>query len=459
LDLQALPRLTRRTYRTELVFSAFWGAFAGVLEGGTASVVAAKTFGASATLIAVVTAAPMFANLLSLIWGAMAISRPKVPLMTVLCSAAAMVVATVGLDPTGRGWSGWLFAGQMILARIFISGLITLRTAIWKANYPQEVRGRLAGRLQRVAGLCGLGSILLASRLFDRYPDSYVWVYPSVAVIGGLAALVLQRIRVRGDRKLFWARVRQAELGPISPRARLLEPYSLVAILSPVRPLRQMLSVLRRDRQFATYLVAVFCSGAANMMIQPVLTLIFVRQLRLGYTWASGLLDIVPALLMLFSVTLWARLYDAIGLLRFRVVNGAFWFCQILFAGIAAVLAGSGCRNGGWLLVGAVLLFVVSRMFNGLGRGGGAIAWTLGHLHFARPEEAELYMGIHVTLTGLRGMIAPFVGTQLFVLLGWPVFAVAGVLSAIGLGLYVRAARAEAARIASSGPSPQPGGR
>ncbi|MDX1649032.1 MAG: hypothetical protein R3263_04180, partial [Myxococcota bacterium] len=33
------------------------------------------------------------------------------------------------------------------------------------------------------------------------------------------------------------------------------------------------------------------------------------------------------------------------------------------------------------------------------------------------PERAGLYMGIHATLTGLRGAFAPFLGTALYV--GW----------------------------------------
>jgi hypothetical protein len=50
----------------------------------------------------------------------------------------------------------------------------------------------------------------------------------------------------------------------------------------------------------------------------------------------------------------------------------------------------------------------------GIARGGGTLAWNIGHNDFAKPERAGAYMGLHATLTGLRGAIAPFVGIALY---------------------------------------------
>ena len=78
---------------------------------------------------------------------------------------------------------------------------------------------------------------------------------------------------------------------------------------------------------------------------------------------------------------------------------------------------------------------------------GGALAWNLGHNDFATDENASQYMAVHVTLTGIRGLIAPFVGTSLYVWFetfgagsGAWVFAIAGVLLVIGsIGFAVMA--------------------
>ena len=59
----------------------------------------------------------------------------------------------------------------------------------------------------------------------------------------------------------------------------------------------------------------------------------------------------------------------------------------------------------------------IARLSQGITRGGGMLAWQLGHNDFSHRHHASLYMGIHVTLTGVRGAIAPFIGIALYK--GW----------------------------------------
>ena len=65
-------------------------------------------------------------------------------------------------------------------------------------------------------------------------------------------------------------------------------------------------------------------------------------------------------------------------------------------------------------LAGSVFWIGFGRVVFGVARGGGNLAWSLGHNDFAHPERAGLYMGVHATLTGLRGVFAPFVGMLLY---------------------------------------------
>ena len=97
----------------------------------------------------------------------------------------------------------------------------------------------------------------------------------------------------------------------------------------------------------------------------------------------------------------------------------------------------------------AVGLFALRAILQGLGYGGGALAWNLGHLHFAPPQRAEIYMGIHVSLTGMRGLIAPLGGMwlwQTWQAVGWPVWLVWGIalaLSFCSLATFAAMARQE----------------
>jgi hypothetical protein len=53
----------------------------------------------------------------------------------------------------------------------------------------------------------------------------------------------------------------------------------------------------------------------------------------------------------------------------------------------------------------------------GIATAGANLGWNLGHSDFASPGKMKQYMGINVTLTGLRGLTAPPAGVLAYELL------------------------------------------
>ena len=93
------------------------------------------------------------------------------------------------------------------------------------------------------------------------------------------------------------------------------------------------------------------------------------------------------------TIPLWGNYLDRVHIVEFRSRH-SWWFATSQLA------LWYGALTGSLLWVG------VSRVVLGLARGGGMIAWQLGHNDFADQERVGVYMGIHVTLTGLRGVFA-----------------------------------------------------
>ena len=92
-------------------------------------------------------------------------------------------------------------------------------------------------------------------------------------------------------------------------------------------------------------------------------------------------------------------------------------------------------------------------VIRGVGFGGGVLAWNLGHQDYAPVEQSGQYMGLHVTLTGIRGLFAPALGIFLYTSLlakGYPagtiVFVTGAVCSAIGGIGFILLARARKAQ-------------
>jgi hypothetical protein len=206
--------------------------------------------------------------------------------------------------------------------------------------------------------------------------------------------------------------------------------------------------ILRQDRLFARYMLAQFLLGSANFFTDPVLVNVLARRLNFAYFSSTLLLHTIPMTVLLISIRYWARFLYRGGILRFRVYNSACWVGSTLGVTVAVLVisvAGQG------MLPVAVAILVVGRIMNGLARGGGDLAWNIGHLDFARDHQVELYMGIHVGLTGVRGLIMPLLGSLANRYLDWGSFAIAVGMSAVSWLMF--------RQMAAEGPPPARRGR
>ena len=81
----------------------------------------------------------------------------------------------------------------------------------------------------------------------------------------------------------------------------------------------------------------------------------------------------------------------------------------------------------------------LAQVLVGVSNGAGNLAWNLGHNDFCPADRAGTYMGVHVMLTGLRGCLAPFFGSWLYLLpgVGRHVFALSALACVVAtFGFY-----------------------
>ena len=428
-----IPALARPVFQVERCHVTLWAMMAALIEGNTASIVVAKTFGGSNWLVTLVWAIPFFANALSLLWAPLLRGRPKLKTYATLATLAVVALLSVCLTPSHwHPWGGWIFGLQLLAARIFLSGVIVLRSSIWNANYPPTHRGQVTGRLQMLRFMIVLATAAAVGLLFDHQPLYYRIVYPAAGLVGLASLLPLRRLRVRGERR------------ELEAFRRRMERQGAANGNHVGQSLREALGILRTDPPFRTYLLALFLLGSANFMIEPILTVVVTRQMQLGYYVSSLLLDQIPIILMLVTIRFWARWFDRLGVLKFRVINSAVWILAFACASVALVI---------WeidraLLPAVLTLLVLGRVLTGVGRGGGAIGWTLGHLHFARPHQVELYMSIHIAMTGVRGLAMPLLARAAYDWIG-PASLALGLSAAIASHLVFR-------YLAARDPGPRP---
>jgi len=391
----ALPDAAQRAFHYEQLTELTLPIAFTLLEGGIVGVIAAKIYQVSPAVLAVITAAPMFGNLSSFFWSRLANARTKVRFANVVQILTILCVLGIALAPVSQG-GAWLLVLGMVLSRLLIAGIITVRSVVWSLNYGRTVRARTTGRLQIITSLVTVAVSSAVGPLLDSEPESFRWVYLGGAVLGSLGIYFFSRVNVLGE-----------------SRHRVLERRAARETASRAR--LGFFEILRNDRNYARYQLYQFTAGAANMIIEAPFVYLVTRQLDASYTVSIALTMVIPFAVSVLTLPAWGNYLDRVHVAEFRARQSVLWVASQVLLWLGA-------------LQGALWLVAASRLTLGVARGGGALAWQLGHNDFADQQSLGAYMGVHVTLTGIRGATMPFLGMLLY--LG----ADAGPLHVPGLG-------------------------
>jgi hypothetical protein len=370
-------------FRREILSWGLLGLALGLVEGATAAVLVKQHFtgvvsGVAVNLaVALVSGAPAFSNVLSFVWANVAHGRARVQLIVALQAGFALLVGCVSF--ASRAASGLVLTVlSVIAARVLWSGILTVRAAVWSANYPRNVLARITGRIVIVNSIAVAISAALLGWALEAGALEARWLYGGGALAGLLAAWLYRAMRVRREFRLLAAETAVASRN---------EPFSL----------RMLTQILKEDPAYREYMLWMGVFGGGNLMLTAQLVLLFSEQLHLTSATQIALLTVVPLITQPIFLPWWARLFDGSHVVRYRSRQG--W--AIVLAA-AAMCAGVFSRSLPLLWIGAVLL--------GAAQAGANLGWNLGHNDFASIGRAQHYMGVHVTLTGVRGGVAPPIG-------------------------------------------------
>jgi MFS family permease len=183
-------------------------------------------------------------------------------------------------------------------------------------------------------------------------------------------------------------RLLAAEVGNLEREGHLINPFRLFALL-------------RHDERFGKYMSLMFLLGGGNLMLMAPLIVILNEHMHLSQLQQMMITSSIPLLVMPFAIPAWARLLDTRHVIHYRAKQS--WAATVM---IVALLVAVTTQSFAMLWVAAVLY--------GVSQAGGMLGWNIGHHDFAPPERAAQYMSVHMTLTGMRGMVMPLAGVALY---------------------------------------------
>jgi MFS family permease len=162
-----------------------------------------------------------------------------------------------------------------------------------------------------------------------------------------------------------------------------------------------LFEILRGDPDYRSYMFWMGMFGAGGLMLTSQLIVVLSDHSDIPPAVQILMLAVVPLVALPLCVPFWARMFDGQHIVAYR--SRQAW---ALVAGSLVTVSGALVPWTPALWIGAALL--------GFAYAGANLGWNLGHGDFATPGRAQHYMGVHVTLTGVRGMLAPPAGMLVY---------------------------------------------
>jgi MFS family permease len=239
-------------------------------------------------------------------------------------------------------------------------------TRVIQLIYPANIRGRVLGYVR--IGLAG--GMLLVTPICGWVLDNlgYVWLFPICGLCGVAAARLFSRIQIDESS---------------TPTQEKRSPS-------------QLWQVLKHDRRYQYYLLAVAFFGFGGLIPAGFYPAVFVNRLNLSYTEVS-LLGAVQSVSWLIGYLVWGHFLDRFnGVIGLRVV-----FAILSIIPISHMLASNG------------LMMLPAFIAAGLGSAGVDLAFQNCTIELARDDQTYEYAALQRTVIGIRGLIAPMLGVWL----------------------------------------------
>ena len=381
----------RQQFKQEL---ASWSLIAftmAAFEGGVAGVLVnhifqdqVSTFWLSQA-IALVAGAPALANLSSPLWARLEHGQNKVMLVSILLigsSSSLLLFVFASVNQMGL----LMVVGASLVGRACWAGVVTTRSSLWRANYPRYIRAKITASFALPMSIILASTGVFIGWLSESSLLNVKILYVGLFFIGIYGAYLYSSLQLRGANKLSEDenRIKQTE-GQFN--------------------FRMLVRILVKDKKYRDYMGVMFLFGTGNLMFMAPLILILNNQFH-SVQWQQILITTsIPLAAMPLTINLWAKLLNRVHIIPYRAIHSWSFVTSI---GLFALASATGQ---------SILLWPASLVF-GTAIAGAVLGWNLGHHDFTTPERASHYMAVHVTLTGIRGLIMPILGVNLYYFLG-----------------------------------------
>jgi MFS family permease len=277
---------------------------------------------------------------------------------------------------------------MVLLGLVFSANslLIPAQNSIYQKNINVSHRAKVFGYTISLGMFVSIVFTFFAGRMLDINEQSFRWILVITGFCGFVSCAVLSLIRIQEP-------LGQNDHTRQSMRHHLLDP------------IKRTLSLLKENKPFAAFERSFSIYGMGFIMMQPVIPIYLVDKLNLSYTnnfLAKGVLSQVGLLLL---SPLIGKIHDRMHPFKFISRSFALLMVFPLLFVVSSLWAGES-------IIPVVIVFIAYFIF-GVAMTAVNVSWNMSSIYFAGKEDASMYQSVHVTMTGIRGLVAPMLGLAL----------------------------------------------
>jgi MFS family permease len=279
-----------------------------------------------------------------------------------------------------------------------------------KNSYSHSNFGRLYGYSALANKIMMLVSTFLFGILLDKNYFSFTYVYPFVAAFGILSIYILTKIN-------------DSEPAEIEIKKSFFDSIKV--------SMKNSSQILKQNKPYRDFEIAFGLYGWAWLSTVAVITIFFEKELNLNYSSIAFYKNSYN-LIAIMVLPFFGKLLGKIDPRKFAIYTFSAMFFHLLFMALTQFIPHFFIF---WELK-IYYSLIASYISYGLFAAMMALLWYIGSAYFCRNDEVSSYQAIHLTLTGVRGMLAPLIGVFFYEIMGFTgVFGLA--LLSLALAVYV----------------------
>lgn len=262
-----------------------------------------------------------------------------------------------------------------------------------KNIYSHEHFGKLYSISTSVNKIVMMVVTFLYGLLLDYDHYSFTYVFPFISLIGIVSVFLLSKIKFEENvsdaiTENLWNSIKTS--------------------------FKNMRTVIRTNIPFKHFQQGFMYYGFAFMGTVSIITIFYEKELHLNYSSVAFYRNSYNVLAILILPFL-GRLIGKIDPRRFGVITFGSMLLYLSCI-LLTYFYQSYFELWGLKLYYFMLLFV---LFHGVFAATMALLWNIGSAYFCNNDEAANYHAIHLTLTGYRSLLAPFLGIVFYHWLGF----------------------------------------